>query len=42
MTADGPALFRFAQVEVPWQLGPEDGRYVLRPDGEPDAPVSHR
>ena len=40
MTAHGPALFGFAQVEVPWQLGPEDGRYVLRPDGEPDAPVT--
>jgi hypothetical protein len=41
MTRDGPALFGFAQVEVPWQLGPDDGRYVLRPDGEPDAQVSH-
>ncbi|MFZ0386217.1 MAG: hypothetical protein WAL22_11160, partial [Solirubrobacteraceae bacterium] len=40
MTADGPALFRFAQVEVPWQLGPEDGRYVLRPEGEPEGPVT--
>jgi hypothetical protein len=40
MTADGPALFPFAQVEVPWQLGPEDGRYVVRPDGEPDARVT--
>jgi hypothetical protein len=40
MTAHAPALFGFAQVEVPWQLGPEDGRYVLRPDGEPDAPVT--
>jgi hypothetical protein len=40
MTADGPALFQFAQVEVPWALGPDDGRYVLRPHGEPDAPVA--
>jgi hypothetical protein len=40
MIADGPALFAFAQVEVPWQLGPDDGRYVLRPDGEPDAQVT--
>jgi hypothetical protein len=40
MTADGPALFQFAQVEVPWQLGPEDGRYVLRPDGEPEGSVT--
>jgi hypothetical protein len=40
MTADGSALFRFAQVEVPWQLGPEDGRYVLRPEGEPEAQVT--
>ena len=40
MTADGPALFRFAQIEVPWQLGPEDGRYVLRPEAEPAAQVT--
>jgi len=40
MTADGQVLFGFAQVEVPWQLGPEDGRYVLRPDGQPDAQVT--
>jgi hypothetical protein len=24
-------LFRFAQLEVPWPLGPDDGRYVVRP-----------
>jgi hypothetical protein len=24
------ALFRFVQLEVPWPLGPEDGRYVVR------------
>jgi hypothetical protein len=40
MTADGPALFEFAQIEVPWPLGPEDGRYVLRPDGQPDVHVT--
>lgn len=29
-------LFRFAQFEFPWLLGPEPGRYVLRPvRGEP-------
>ena len=41
MSADPAALFRFAQVEVPWALGPPDGRYVLRPDGDPDGPVTH-
>ena len=35
------ALFRFAQIEVPWLLGPPDGRYVLRPDNAPGADVSH-
>lgn len=25
-----PALFAFVQVEVPWILGPADGRYVVR------------
>jgi hypothetical protein len=24
-------LFRFVQLEVPWPLGPADGRYVVRP-----------
>jgi hypothetical protein len=38
----GPAaLFRFAQIEVPWPLGPPDGRYVVRADGDPDGPVTH-
>jgi hypothetical protein len=41
MTADAAALFRFAQVEVPWPLGPPDGRYVLRPDGDASAPITH-
>lgn len=27
---DGDRRFRFAQFEVPWALGPDDGRYVLR------------
>lgn len=39
MTTDGagaspsggaPRLFRFVQFEYPWQLGPHDGRYVIR------------
>jgi hypothetical protein len=29
-------LFPFSQVELPWALGPPDGRYLLRPPG--DAP----
>ena len=41
MSADPAQLFRFTQVEVPWPLGPPDGRYVLRPDGDPGAPISH-
>jgi hypothetical protein len=33
-------IFRFSQVEVPWALGPPDGRYLVRtwgfgPDSEP-------
>ena len=32
-----PALFTFVQVEVPWILGPADGRYVVRGHaGEPE------
>src|SRR5690242_12866349 len=27
-------LFRFSQVELPWALGPPDGRYLLRPAGD--------
>jgi hypothetical protein len=34
-------LFRFLQVELPWQLGPPDGRYLLRLDADPDGPASH-
>jgi hypothetical protein len=35
-------LFRFMQVELPWALGPPDGRYLLRaPGASPeDAPVA--
>jgi hypothetical protein len=34
-------LFRFAQLEYPWPLGPPDGRYLLRRPGEaaPAEPV---
>ena len=35
------ALFRFVQVELPWPLGPPDGRYLLRPPDEPDAPPAY-
>ncbi|MGZ4349086.1 MAG: hypothetical protein ACXVRX_01000 [Solirubrobacteraceae bacterium] len=34
-------VFRFAQVELPWQLGPPDGRYLVRAEGPADAPPSH-
>jgi hypothetical protein len=35
-------LFRFTQLELPWALGPPDGRYLLRrPSDPPDAPPSH-
>jgi hypothetical protein len=27
---DGSPCFRFVQLELPWELGPPDGRYVLR------------
>jgi hypothetical protein len=39
--SESAPLFRFVQVELPWQLGPPDGRYLLRPADEPDAPASH-
>jgi hypothetical protein len=35
------SLFRFAQVELPWALGPPDGRYLVRLDGEADAAPTH-
>ena len=31
-------LFRFAQVELPWQLGPPDGRYLVRSEGNGEPP----
>jgi hypothetical protein len=34
-------LFRFAQVELPWALGPSDGRYLVRREGDADAAPSH-
>ncbi|MBV9167096.1 MAG: hypothetical protein JO342_13195 [Solirubrobacterales bacterium] len=38
----GPRLFRFAQVEYPWPLGPPDGRYLLRrPDDSERAEPTH-
>jgi hypothetical protein len=39
---DVAPLFRFTQVEYPWILGPPDGRYLLRREGDPpDADPSH-
>lgn len=40
MSASSP-LFSFVQVELPWQLGPPDGRYLLRAPGAPDGPPTH-
>jgi hypothetical protein len=35
-------LFAFSQIEVPWPLGPTDGRYLLRAEGaHRQAPPSH-
>ncbi|MGA2011028.1 MAG: hypothetical protein ABSH51_10940 [Solirubrobacteraceae bacterium] len=34
-------LFRFVQVELPWRLGPPDGRYLLRAEGDPEGPPAH-
>ncbi len=34
-------LFRFAQVEVPWSLGPPDGRYLVRAGGAAEGPPTH-
>ncbi len=34
-------LFRFAQVELPWPLGPPDGRYLVRADDASEAPPTH-
>jgi hypothetical protein len=39
MSAATP-MFRFVQVELPWALGPPDGRYLLRgPDSAEQAPT---
>jgi hypothetical protein len=45
LSATAVALFRFAQVELAWPLGPPDGRHVLR-DGDPgddpqSRPIAH-
>jgi hypothetical protein len=40
VSASSP-LFRFIQVELPWPLGPPDGRYLVRGDGNPDSPPTH-
>ena len=34
-------LFRFVQVELPWPLGPPDGRYLVRADAVAEAPPTH-
>lgn len=35
-------LFAFSQVEVPWPLGPPDGRYLVRAgEAHPQAPPTH-
>jgi hypothetical protein len=34
-------LFCFTQVEFPWQLGPADGRDLVRGPGDPEGPPSH-
>ena len=40
MSASAP-LFRFVQVELPWPLGPPDGRYLLRVPDDPGGPPAH-
>jgi hypothetical protein len=40
VTASSP-LFRFVQVELPWPLGPPDGRYLVRAPAAPDAAPTH-
>lgn len=34
-------MFRFAQVELPWPLGPPDGRYLVRSRDDADVAPSH-
>jgi hypothetical protein len=42
VSAKPPQLFRFSQIELPWALGPPDGRYLLRaPGSAPDGPAAH-
>ena len=42
MTGATSPLFRFSQIELPWRLGPPDGRYLLRhPVDAPDAPPAY-
>jgi hypothetical protein len=36
-----PSLFRFVQVELPWALGPPDGRYLVRAEDEAEGPPTH-
>jgi hypothetical protein len=39
---DSRPFFRFTQVELPWALGPPDGRYLLRaPGAPPDSEPAH-
>jgi hypothetical protein len=40
VSASSP-LFRFAQVELPWPLGPPDGRYLLRTTADPGGAPTH-
>ncbi|MHB8659299.1 MAG: hypothetical protein ACYC91_15365 [Solirubrobacteraceae bacterium] len=42
MSGSPSPLFGFAQFEFPWLLGPPDGRYLLRREGDPpDSPPAH-
>ncbi len=34
-------MFRFVQVELPWALGPPDGRYLMRAGDQADGAASH-
>jgi hypothetical protein len=34
-------VFRFVQVELPWALGPPDGRYLVRPEAAQTASPTH-
>ncbi len=40
--APATQLFRFSQLELPWALGPPDGRYLMRrPGATPHEPAAH-